>query len=56
MHNGISAIIANNIRERIGDEIFEFNGLWLSSLTDSAAKGYPDADIIGSESRYDTIR
>jgi len=55
-HNGISAIIANNVTERIGNEIFEFDGLWLSSLTDSAAKGYPDADIVGIESRYDTIR
>jgi len=55
-HNGLSAIIANNIKEKIGDEIYEFDALWESSLTDSASKGYPDADIVGSESRYTTIK
>ncbi len=56
VHNGFSAIIANDIKEKIGDEFFEFDALWESSLTDSAAKGYPDVDIIGPESRYETIR
>jgi len=55
-HNGLSAIIANNIKEQIGNEIYEFDAIWESSLTDSAAKGYPDAEIIGPESRYETIR
>ena len=55
-HNGLSAIIANNIYIKEGDEIYEFDAIWESSLTDSAAKGYPDADIIGPESRYNTIR
>ena len=55
-HSGLSAIVANNIKEQIGNEIFEFHAIWESSLTDSAAKGYPDAEIIGPESRYETIR
>ncbi|MHA1375238.1 MAG: phosphoenolpyruvate mutase [Promethearchaeota archaeon] len=55
-HNGLSAIIANNIKEKFGDEVCEFDALWESSLTDSASKGYPDADIVGSESRYMTIK
>ncbi|MFX1495671.1 MAG: isocitrate lyase/phosphoenolpyruvate mutase family protein, partial [Promethearchaeota archaeon] len=37
-------------------EIYEFDAIWESSLTESAAKGYPDANVIGPESRYDTIR
>jgi phosphoenolpyruvate phosphomutase len=55
-HNGLSAIVANNTKEQIGNEIYEFDAIWESSLTDSAAKGYPDAEIIGPESRYETIR
>ncbi len=55
-HNGLSAIIVNNIKEKVGNEILEFDGIWVSSLTESAAKGYPDAEIIGIESRYETIR
>lgn len=55
-HNGLSAIIANNIIEENKDEILEFDGFWGSSFTDSAAKGYPDIEVIGVESRYETIR
>ena len=52
-HNGLSAIIANNIKEINNNEILEFDGFWASSFTDSAAKGYPDIEIIGVESKYD---
>jgi len=55
-HNGLSAIIANNIQEIKKDEIREFDGFWVSSFTDSAAKGYPDIEIIGAESKYETLR
>ncbi|MFX1361178.1 MAG: phosphoenolpyruvate mutase [Promethearchaeota archaeon] len=55
-HNGLSAIIANNIKINEEDEIYEFDAIWESSLTESAAKGYPDANVIGPESRYETIR
>jgi len=55
-HNGLSAIIANNIKEINQDEIIEFDGFWASSFTDSAAKGYPDIEVIGAESRYETLR
>jgi phosphoenolpyruvate phosphomutase len=36
-------------------EIIEYDGFWESSLTDSASKGIPDAEIIGAESRAHTI-
>jgi len=55
-HNGISAIIANNTYYEIKGKKYEFDAIWESSLTDSAAKGYPDAEIVGPESRYETIR
>ncbi len=50
-HNGISAIVVNDARVEIGGKIREFDGIWESSFTDTASKGYPDADIIGFESR-----
>ena len=46
-HSGLSAMIAESskiIKNRID---IEFDGIWESSLTDSATKGMPDASIIG---------
>ena len=55
-HNGISAIIANDASLTFEDnEKSEFDAIWISSLTDSAAKGHPDADILGFDSRLNTI-
>jgi len=48
--------IVNNTKEINNDEILEFDGFWVSSFTESAAKGYPDIEVIGVESRYETIR
>ena len=56
-HNGISAIISNEIRiSGNNGEKIEFDGLWESSFTDSASKGYPDADIISIDSRCESLR
>lgn len=56
-HNGISAIISNNMKiVRNNGESIEFDGLWESSFTDSASKGYPDADIISYDSRCESLR
>lgn len=55
VHNGISAIIANDTNILNGNGKIEFDALWISSLTDSAAKGYPDIEIVSYDSRIDTI-
>lgn len=56
-HNGISAIISNDINIVSNNkEIIEFDGLWESSFTDSASKGYPDANIISIDSRCESLR
>jgi phosphoenolpyruvate phosphomutase len=55
-HNGLSALIANDSTVMVGGEKKEFDALWESSLTDTASKGLPDAEIIGYESRMDNIR
>ena len=47
-HNGLTGIIAENVSY----ENNEFDGIWMSSLTDSTAKGKPDIELID---RYGTL-
>ena len=54
-HSGLSAIIAETSEFQVNGHTAEFDGIWESSLTDSATKGLPDASIIGVESRLHTI-
>lgn len=55
-HNGLSALIANDTVVTNGGQKKEYDALWESSLTDTASKGLPDAEIIGFESRCENIR
>ena len=41
-HNGLTGIIAENVSYGKA----EFDGIWMSSLTDSTAKGKPDIELI----------
>jgi phosphoenolpyruvate phosphomutase len=54
-HSGLSGIIAERAQVEKNGACLEFHGLWESSLTDSASKGYPDASIVGYDSRLHTI-
>ena len=54
-HNGLSGILAERARVQKDGQTLEFDGLWESSLTDSASKGMPDASIVGCDSRIHTI-
>jgi phosphoenolpyruvate mutase len=54
-HNGISALIGERACSIENGAKKEFNALWISSLTDSVAKGYPDEEIISIDSRLDTV-
>ena len=54
-HSGLSALIGEAAQATVNGEVKEFDGIWESSLTDSATKGLPDASIIGVESRLHTI-
>ncbi|MEC7641260.1 MAG: phosphoenolpyruvate mutase [Nitrospinota bacterium] len=58
-HNGLSGIIANDVKiegqSLEGPICREFDALWESSLTDSAAKGHPDIEVISFDSRLHTI-
>ena len=54
-HSGLSGIIAERARVDKDGACLVFDGLWESSLTDSAIKGYPDASIVGFDSRIRTV-
>lgn len=54
-HNGLSGLIVENTRVEDGDKIKEFDAIWLSSLTDSTAKGKPDIECVDLTSRIATL-
>src|SRR5437868_4423675 len=55
-HSKLSAIIANNAEVVLPDGTHEsFDGFWEGSLTDSASKLLPDIEIVGLNSRLETI-
>lgn len=54
-HNGLSALVGEHASVDHNGDVIEFDGFWESSLTDTAAKGMPDAEIVGYDSRSDTI-
>lgn len=55
-HNGLSGLIVENAKVLKEDmTICGFDAMWLSSLTDSTAKGKPDIELIDMTSRIRTI-
>ena len=54
-HNGLSALVGESAKFELDREVIEFDGFWESSLTDSAAKGLPDVELVGLDSRLSTI-
>ena len=54
-HSGLSGIVAEMASVQKDGEVIEYDGIWESSLTDSATKGLPDASIVGYDSRVHTI-
>lgn len=55
VHSGISGLIVENTKVKRGDRTVEFDCMWLSSLTDSIAKGKPDIECVDITSRISTI-
>jgi len=55
VHNGITGLIAEHASVKKGTRVEEFDFMWLSSLTDSTAKGKPDTELVDSTSRFNTI-
>jgi phosphoenolpyruvate phosphomutase len=53
-HNGISALITESARVDKGGTVLEFDGMWLSSLTDSTSRGKPDIEAVDVTTRLQT--
>lgn len=51
-HNALSGLIVENTKT---DNNIEYDGMWSSSLTDSASKGKPDIEAVDLTSRINTI-
>ena len=54
-HNGITGLIVEKASVHKDNAVREFDAMWISSLTDSTAKGKPDIELVDSTSRMDTI-
>ena len=55
VHSGISSLIVENLQIQKDGAIFEFDGMWSSSLTDSVVKGKPDIEAVDMTSRLRTV-
>lgn len=55
-HNGITGLIVENTHVQRDGVRHEFDAMWLSSLTDSTAKGRPDIEYVDLTSRTGTIQ
>lgn len=54
-HNGVTGLIVENARVVKENKVNEFDGMWISSLTDSVSKGQPDIEYVDFTSRLSTI-
>jgi phosphoenolpyruvate phosphomutase len=54
-HNGLTGLIVEHTRIETAHGPREFDGMWLSSLTDSTARGRPDIEAVDVSSRVRTL-
>jgi len=55
VHNGLSALIAEQVQLVRDGIVREFDAMWSSSLTDSLSKGKPDIEAVDPTSRIVTV-
>lgn len=55
-HNGLTGLIVENTSVKKNGMNLEFDAMWLSSLTDSTAKGKPDIGCVDLTSRMNTLK
>ncbi|MEN8153817.1 MAG: phosphoenolpyruvate mutase [Acidobacteriota bacterium] len=54
-HNGLTGLIVEKTGIKKNGAVKEFDGMWLSSLTDSVSKGKPDIGLVDLTSRMNTL-
>lgn len=55
-HNGLSGLIAEKVKITKDNKVEEFDGIWISSLTQSASMGKPDIGYLGTDTRMITVK
>jgi phosphoenolpyruvate phosphomutase len=56
VHSGLTGLIAEQTKIHKNHHPREFDFMWLSSLTDSTAKGKPDNEVVDLTSRTNTLQ
>jgi phosphoenolpyruvate phosphomutase len=54
-HSGLTGLIAETVSIESDNKVREFDGIWMSSLTDSAIKAKPDIEYVDITSRMNTV-
>lgn len=54
-HNGLTGLIVENVNIQKDGMLKEFDAMWISSLTDSTAKGKPDIEAVDVTSRLHSL-
>ena len=54
-HNSLTGLIIENLKLSKNNKIVEFDGMWSSSLTDSATKGKPDNSSLDFSARISSL-
>ena len=54
-HNSLTGLIIENLKVIKKSKLLEFDGMWCSSLTDSATKGKPDNSSLDFSSRIQSL-
>ena len=55
-HNSLTGLIINKLNISKNKKIIEFDGMWSSSLTDSATKGLPDNSSLSFSARISSLQ
>ena len=54
-HNSLTGLIIENLKTKKRNKVVEFDGMWSSSLTDSATKGLPDNSSLSFSARISSL-
>ena len=55
VHSGLSGLITEKVSIEKDNKTVQFDGMWSSSLTDSASKGMPDIEAVDITSRLQSV-
>jgi phosphoenolpyruvate mutase len=54
-HNSLTGLMIENLKLKKNNKVLEFDGMWSSSLTDSATKGLPDNSSLSFSARITSL-